>query len=483
MLVDCPLRAAAESTPHAPAAKDPKSALTYQQLDQLAARLHAALELREVKSGDNVAILARNSIEYVALLFAIARIGAVAVPLNYRLSNRELQRQISFLDIRLAITDTVNESAAGSLFHSHVTFDSLEKSSTAAPEKRPQIKIDLEADCCVIFTSGSSGEPKGVALSIGNLYYNALGSNANIRLAPGDSWHLSLPLFHVGGIGIVFRSILAGSQIFIAANFESSTVSQLIDRAEVTHISLVPTMLQRLIASREFRSFPISLKAILLGGAPLGPQLRDQITNLGVPAITSYGMTETASQITATAPGESRDKLATSGRVLPHATIRINSDGNLGVGEILVKGEVVCRRILGSDSSRFTADGWLRTGDIGRLDAGGYLTVLGRKDDMFISGGENIFPQEITDLVEQYREVSAAAVIAVPDKEWGERPLLFVELREGESLNEESLMARLAEDLARYKVPKRVFVLDKMPRTALGKIDKQALFVLSAGLK
>jgi o-succinylbenzoate---CoA ligase len=477
MQISCPLHTAAAKTPRAVAIKGARRILTYGELDELAIKSMVALQAHSIKAADPVAILANNSIEYIALLFAIARLAAVAVPLNVRLGTRELRRQLDLLNTKMMIADATHQSVANSLGRESIVLDSLAIDMVVADTTAAQLNLD--SDFCVVFTSGSSGEPKGVVLSLGNVYDNALGSNANLPLLPTDCWHLSLPLFHVGGLGIVFRSVLAGAQISVAREFDSQDINTLIDRGEISHLSLVPTMLLHLLKSRNFSPLPRSIKAILLGGAPLPPRLREEIEKLELPAITSYGMTETASQVAATALDDSRDKLSTSGRALGHAELKIDRES---VGEILVRGKSVCRRILGAESDCVDAAGWLRTGDIGSLDAHGYLTVLGRKDDMFISGGENIFPQEISEFAEQFSDVVAATVIAVPDEEWGARPLMFVELKAGGSLSEKDLLEFLATGLARFKLPKRIVILKELPRTTLGKVDRPALARLAAGL-
>ncbi len=475
MLISCPLRQAVIASPDSCAIRDEHRLLTFAELDRLAALYADDLTGRGLSPGRFVGILSDNSIEYAALLIALMRCRAVAVPLNTRLNSVELHRQTTQIDLTLMLADDTNLSKASEIHSQPTPMSSLSDPRPSARNDFTPTELEMDRSCFVVFTSGSSGSPKGVILSLGNLYYNALGANENIPLHPEDTWLLSLPLFHVGGLGIMFRCLLAGAKMFVARRFEAGEVGRLIDSGGITHVSLVPTMLIRLLQERSNRPFPAALKVILLGGAPVSANLLQAIRSMNIPAVISYGMTETASQITATRLTDSPERLVTSGRVLRHCEIRIESESASKIGEICVRGEVVCRGYTAAADYAVADGGWLHTGDIGTLDNDGYLTVLGRKDGMFISGGENIFPEEIESVAASLAGVTAAAVMPVEDPLWGKRPLLFIECRPGSAVDKEQIFSYLSSQLAKFKLPDRIIIVEKLPRTALDKIDRTAL--------
>lgn len=474
-MLNCPLRQAAISSPNAPAICDANRSLTFDEFDRLVTSIAHEFEQQGVRTGSHVAILSGNSIEYVAVLMALIRIGALCVPLNTRLHSVELKRQLNQIDFAMVLTDEANQQTASELHPRTISISDLINSAPKGIVTRDPIDIQPSRDCVVVFTSGSSGTAKGVRLSFGNLHYSALGSNENLPLAPGDTWLLSLPLFHVGGLGIVFRCLLAGAQIFVSRRFDTQELNNLIDAGTVTHLSLVPSMLTQLLRERNGRGFAKLPKAILLGGAPVSESLLRTIRELRLPVIVSYGMTETASQVTATKLGDPLEILATSGRALPYREIRIESGPGSAVGEICVRGKVFCLGYTGDANLPLTDDNWFRTGDIGTIDADGFLTVLGRKDGMFISGGENIFPEEIERLAAGLPGVTAAAVIAIDNADWGKRPVLFIESANINSIAERDIVEFLSDQLAKFKLPDRIIVLVQLPRTTLDKIDRAAL--------
>jgi O-succinylbenzoic acid--CoA ligase len=319
-----------------------------------------------------------------------------------------------------------------------------------------------------------------VILSYGNHYYNALGSNQNIPLGREDCWLLVLPLYHVGGLSILYRSLLAGTSVWVCEGFDESEVNHLIDHGQITHLSLVPSMLQRLIESRAGRPVPSTLRAILLGGAPVPGHLCEQILALDMPVLTTYGLTEAASQVTALSFDDHRELTRSSGRVLPYRRLKIvDSMGKElpveSTGEITIGGEVLFYGYLGEFSEDAVKNRWFRTGDLGHLSPQGYLTVQGRLDEMMTSGGEKIYPLEIVRVAESFHGVRSAVVVPFENREWGESPALFVEASDPDRFPVESLKALLREKLAAFKVPPFIRVVSEMPRTAIGKIDKMKL--------
>jgi O-succinylbenzoic acid--CoA ligase len=273
-----------------------------------------------------------------------------------------------------------------------------------------------------------------------------LGSNENIRLVPGDRWLLSLPLFHVGGLGILFRCFLAGATVVIPGKNES--LAEVIRTHEITHVSLVSTQLARLLGEPR-EEFP-SLKALLLGGSAFAPRLIKQAVEQGLPIHTTYGLSEMASQVATTPAGVSPDKLYTSGKVLNYRDVMIDE-----TGEVRVKGKTLFKGYI--DGNNITLpldeDGWFRTGDLGYFDREGYLTVTGRRDNMFISGGENIMPEEIESILCRVPGIEQVVVVPVPDETYGFRPAAFLKIKDGTGITKEGLIKYLAERLPRFKIP------------------------------
>ncbi len=431
----CPLRAAAECSPDAHALIGADT-LTYGELDRRVSRIAGAL--RETSEpGSRVGLYLPKNEGYVVPLLALLRAGMVAVPLSTRTPSSGVPPLL--------------ERAGCSVLISMPSFKPeiphgvrlLEAEGLDRGPELPGGDWGLDDPATVVFTSGSTGGPKAALHSLGNHYYSALGSNENIPLAPGDRWLASLPFYHVGGLGVLFRCFVSGAAIALPLPGEPAGEAAV--RLGATHASLVATQLRRLLREE---TVPDSLRAVLLGGGAIPETLLDAATEAGLPVHTSYGMTETSSQITTTPPRASRETLRTSGRVLTHRELRI-SDG----GEILVRGQTLFQGYLDGGDPRDPndAEGWFHTGDLGHIDADGYLNVLGRLDNMFVSGGENVQPEEIETSLKRVTGVEEAIVVPVPDAEFGDRPAAFI--RSGDKLDGNALSARLEPLLPRFMIP------------------------------
>jgi O-succinylbenzoic acid--CoA ligase len=317
----------------------------------------------------------------------------------------------------------------------------------------------------ILFTSGSTGTPKAALHTWGNHRYSAKGANANLPLQPGDRWLLSLPLYHVGGLAILVRCALAGAAVVLSPD---APLHESLRTTDATHVSLVATQLRRLLDAKTGGP-PDALRAVLLGGGPIPDSLLRRGRERGWPLLTSYGCTEMASQVTTTAPGDSLDDLSTAGRRLHHRRVRIVDD------EIQVKGAPLFRGYVtdeGLDDPR-TDDGWYRTGDRGCLDASGRLHVTGRIDRMFVSGGENIQPEEIEMTLEQLDAVERAVVVPVSHPEYGHRPVAFVRLRTDVDCPDFERVLR--RRLPGFKIPDAFHSLPDEGDSEGLKIDRSAL--------
>jgi O-succinylbenzoic acid--CoA ligase len=348
--------------------------------------------------------------------------------------------------------------------------DQLLEDGAAAPCER---EFDLDEPHSIIYTSGTTGRPKGAILTYGNHWWSAVASALNLGLQAEDCWLACLPLFHVGGLAILLRGVIYGTRVIVHERFEPVLVNRLIDEHGVTIVSVVSTMLERMLAERGERPYPASLRCILLGGGPAPRRLLEAAAGLGAPVVQTYGLTEAASQVATLAPQDalslslSLGKLGSAGKPLMGTQIRIESDG-----EIVVRGPTVSPGYFGHPPR---SDPWLHTGDLGYLDEEGYLYVLDRRDDLIISGGENVYPAEVEATLLAHPAVQDAGVFGVPDAAWGSAVGAAVQLRPGASVGAEELIAFCRQDLAGFKVPKHLHFLPSLPRTAAGKLLRRAL--------
>jgi O-succinylbenzoic acid--CoA ligase len=312
-----------------------------------------------------------------------------------------------------------------------------------------QIGFNSEAVHTVIRTSGTTGAPKAVELTYANHAASARASAGGLGVEPGDRWLCPLPLHHVGGLNVLIRSAINRTTVVIHERFDVDRVKATFEAGEVTLASLVPTMLERLRAAG--LSEAPNLRAIALGGGPIPPGLLDWAAEAGIPVVPVYGMTETCSQVVAGSPG----------RPLPGVKLQIAPDG-----EILVKGAMVA-------PNEVARDGWLHTGDQGRLDEDGGLHVLGRLKELIVSGGENLAPLEVEQALLAHPAVAEAGVAGLPDPEWGEAVTAFVVLSAPAQADE--LRAWCRERLEPYKVPKAIHAVPALPRGAGGKLLRERL--------
>ena len=414
---------ASRERPDHPAVEAAAGSLTYAQLHaeaDAAARRLAALGVGE---GDRVATTLPPGLDFAVLFHAAPRIGAALVPVNTRLPEAEQRRQAL-----LAGADAVIDTP----------LDGLE----ADPDLRRE--LDPAAVHTVLFTSGTTGEPKPVELTAGNQDAAAVAAWAGIGTDPGDRWLCVLPLFHIAGLAILARCARA---------CVTAVIRPEPDLEGVTLVSLVATQLKRLRDAG--LDGPGDLRAMLLGGGPIPPELLAWAVDAGIPARCTYGMTETCSQIVVTEPGDA------AGPPLPEAEIEIAARG-----QILVSGPMVAPGTV-------SPDGRLHTGDLGWFDRHGRLHVEGRLKDVIVTGGENVAPPAVEAVLSAHPSVADAAVAGAPDPEWGEAVTAFVVERA--PVSDYELLGFCRERLAGYQVPKRVIRVDALPRTAGGKLQRDRL--------
>jgi O-succinylbenzoic acid--CoA ligase len=439
---------------------------SFTDVEDETARIVAILHEAGVSQGDIVALVAPNSPEMVLTLFALLRLGAVAAPVNHRFPAGQTGKVLQCLRPRLLLLDKgvrgISTEAPAVILQQFV-------SSAGNAQRIPEsiLSLDMERPATVMHTSASSGMPKAAVHSTGNHWHNAAGANMNMPFAPGDCWLLSLPLCHVGGYALLFRSLAGGGAIAVGS--QESSLEELLDRFKVTHLSLVTTQLYRLLGKPAAPAAMARLKALLLGGSAVPAPLLDVAVRERLPVYLSYGSTEMGSQITTTPYPLSRP-VSDSGKILPFRELSIAGDG-----EILVKGPCLFQGYLenGVLQPRTDGSGWFHTNDIGTLDGNGSLTVIGRKDNMFVSGGENIHPEEIEKAIIDLPGIEQALVAPCPDREYGLRPVAFIQTSGNDDLSDETIGKALGSSLGKLKCPIALYRVDEwLTLAGSGKIDR-----------
>ncbi len=463
-----------------------KQQWTFAELDDGAAQMCAQLTAAGVTAGQHVALLLPNGPEFVLAIHALARLGAVAVPLNLRLTPAELRWQVTHADCAALLYVDDTAPAAAELAVRQINLQALPPSPEAGQwRSRP---LNLDAAQGIIFTSGTSGRPKGATLTFANHFYSATASAFRLGVLPGDRWLACMPLYHVGGQAIVLRSCLYGTAIVLHLRFEAAAVAESLRTDAITLISVVPTMLHRLLEHHLDSLQSPQLRCILVGGAALLPQLARRCIELGLPLATTYGLTEAASQVATAAPDEAARKPGSVSRPLMFAAVRVvDAVGNPlpagEIGEIAVSGPTVMAGYYRQPeaTAQTRRGGELFTGDLGYLDADGDLWVVQRRSDLIVSGGENVYPAEVEAVLREHPAVADAAVVGLPDAEWGQRVVAAVVPAAGAQLSPPALIEFCRARLAGYKIPREVRWVEVLPQTASGKIKRdevKQLFVV-----
>ncbi|WP_411088895.1 class I adenylate-forming enzyme family protein [Streptomyces sp. 061-3] len=464
-----------ELDPHGPAVSDGRQSLTNAKLLQRVRAAARHLQDLGIEPGDVVALKLTNRVEFVLLLFASWRIGATVTPVNPKLTEVEVARQLKDSSARLVVVEDGTTAEGG--ITTLAVADVYEE--TAGGDPRPQ--SHPSAPALLIYTSGTTGVPKGVVLDHANIDAMTDMIRKALELGPTDRSLLILPLFHVNGTVVsVLTPLLAGASVVIADRFDPHTFFDAIERERPTFFSAVPTIYNMLAALPDaVRPDTSSVRYGICGSAPAPAELLTRFeARYGFPLIEGYGLSETSCACTIN-PLAGPRRAGTVGLPFPGQEIRIADASGTELapgeaGQVLVRGANVMRGYLGrpDETARTVVDGWLHTGDIGRLDAEGYLTLVGRSKDMIIRGGENIYPKEIEDVLAGDESVLEVAVIGVPDEKWGEVVVAYVQPRPGLTVDTAALEALCARSLSGYKRPTAFFVVEEIPKNAVGKIDK-----------
>jgi O-succinylbenzoic acid--CoA ligase len=487
---------AARERSHAPALTDGQRSWTFGELAEVAQAFGASLversDAERLGPGVCVAMVLDPTPAGIVALHGVWSAGAVMAPLNPRLTAAELAEALDVLkpavivtardhELRVAeaarpISDpwVPNDEGLGELV---VWVDSGAAAVARGPwavtgHGEPAAAVPAEdLPRVALWTSGTSGRPRGVLLSEAALRHSVEAARDRLELSPEDRWYASLSLAHVGGLALVVRAALLGSAVVTAGKAGVADLSDRIDAGVVTHTSLVPVVLQRLLERRAGRPPPASLRCLLIGGGPAYGPLVARAVEAGYPVALTYGLTEATSQVATAEPALVRRKPGTVGSPLPGVEVRVATDS-----EILVRGPTLAVGTLGGAALSVDDDGWLHTGDLGELDDEGHLWITGRRSDRIVTGGFTVDPAEVVAVLEGHPSVQEAAVLGVPDPEWGERVVAVVVADPAVRANGfETLDALCRARLASAKVPRRWVAADALPRTSNGKVDRKAL--------
>ena len=482
----------ARKTPDAPAVEMAGRVISYGELREQVDAWVLALRARGVKPGDGVAAFFENGLEWVWLLWALQEMGATLLPLNLRFVPRELAHVLSDSGARFLLhatgeKATVAEEAAAlcpGLVRCEVR-DEKPGTVFETPGRSPAPRWKREGltdPLAIVYTSGTSGSPKGAMLSGEAFWASATGSAALLGTSAEDRWLVCMPLFHVGGLSILIRACIAGSCAVIHPRFEAEEVGRALDQDGISGVSFVAAMLDRVIAARGSAPAPASLRIVLLGGGPASEGLLRRARSLHYPVAPTYGLTEAASQVATRPPGEFDGDPSGGLVALPGTELRIVDEEDRPleaglVGEICVRGPTLMHGYVGlpEETKKTLRQGWLYTGDAGRLDQAGGLRVLERREDLIISGGENIYPAEIEFILQSHPDIAEAGVVAEPHPELGARPVAWCVARGVDPPSPSELDAFCRRELAGYKVPHHFYWIEALPRTASGKLVRRKL--------
>ncbi|MGE0822835.1 MAG: long-chain-fatty-acid--CoA ligase [Candidatus Binatia bacterium] len=486
--------------------------LTYASALDRVRRLATSLRDLGVKAGDRVAALQTNSNQFVETYYATATLGATFVPLNYRAKPPEIEYMVTAADVKVLFVGSRYVDLIKQLQPQFSSVQHYVAMENPAPEMLDFEKLvadgspdieDAEVDesdvSILMYTSGTTSLPKGVMLTYGDFTNYVVGT---VEMADGSDRGTSLlcaPLYHIAGTANIMTAVWAGRKIVVLKQFEPKEWLEAVHTEKVTHAFVVPTMMKQLIDHPEFSQFDLSsLQNLSYGGAPMPfPVIRKAIEVFpkGTGFVNAFGQTETTSTLTVLGPDDHRldgpsaevernlKRLTSVGLPLPDVEVQVLDDDNKPlpaneIGEVVIRTPRVMKGYAGQESATaalLDADGWLHTRDMGYLDEDGYVYLVGRKDDIIIRGGENIAPAEIEAVLHAHPAVDEAAVIGVPDVDWGQKIAAFVALRPGKEASQDELAEFCRQRLASFKKPELIRFVDALPKNPLGKILKKEL--------
>lgn len=459
-----------------------KEQLTYQQLSEEIGKWSQFLERQQLQKGSRVAVFAKNHIQLFAVLFACGLRGLIYVPLNWRLSKEELTQILE--DATPAILLYEEDSHCPLVLEKMFSLHVSQHEKEIQPSRQD---VDVDDPWLMIYTGGTTGQPKGVVLSFQSVNWNAMNTIISWGLHAQDRTLNYMPMFHTGGLNaLCIPLLMAGGTVIIGDKFDAEEALQATNQYQTTISLFVPTMYQAMIATKYFQEnqFP-SMKVFLSGGAPCPHPIYDAFYNKGLFFKEGYGLTEAGPNNFYIDRERAYAKKGAVGKSMQFNEAKIISHTGKScapgeVGELLVRGKHMFRFYWNNkqETANILQDGWLKTGDLAMMDAEGDFYIVGRRKEMIISGGENIYPQEVEQCLLRHPDVREVAVIGVGDDYWGEIVTAFIVCPHQVASLLDDLNELCHQQLGRYKIPKQMIFLDELPKTSVGKIDKKALYRL-----
>jgi fatty-acyl-CoA synthase len=467
------IRDRARATPERIAVDYLDRAVTYRELDEGSDAYAASFHAAGLRRGDRVATLTGNTPEHVQVMFACAKSGLILVPISWRLAAPEVRYQLEDAEPAVFLVEDEYSELAGATgwaFQRPVP-------GTASPSQVPRVDVADDDGLLLIYTSGTTGKPKGALLTHANCFWTNLSLDLTTPMDADDVVLQVLPQFHCGGWNV--QPLLAwwkGARVILERGFDAARALELIERKRVTTIMGVPAIYLLLAQHERFGAADLSsLRRVVVGGAPMPESLLETWARRGTVIVQGYGLTEAAPNVLCLPPEDAVRKIGFAGKPYPFVDVDLSADD-----ELLVRGPNVFAgywRNPEATAQAYTADAWLRTGDVAERDAEGFYRIKGRLKEMYISGGENVYPAEVEAVLHEHPQIADAAVVGVPDERWGEVGVAYVVAA---GVSEAELVAWCGERLARFKVPRSVRFVDSIPRNGLGKMQKQELLETEA---
>ncbi|MCK6577064.1 MAG: o-succinylbenzoate--CoA ligase [Anaerolineae bacterium] len=459
---------------------------SFARLDRIAARLAARLAGLGIEPGARLGLLLDHSHRAIELIHAAIRLKAVIVPLNIRLTVEELRYQVAAADCAILLCDSPREAVALEACGAARVYNIAPGAGSCAPQLPDEghfagsaadflaVEMDLDAVQAIVFTSGTTGRPKGAQITYRNWIASAQASAQRLGVNDHDRWLMSLPLYHVGGLSMIFRSCRDHSALVIPPpSRDPHEMVRVIETERVSLVSVVPTQLVRMLDAGLRRTE--SLRMILVGGAAASPELLLRCCAAGLPVAPTYGLTEAASQVATMLPEDACRKPGSAGKAIGDTHIRIlDSSGALcsadEIGEVSVCGSTVMKGYLGYPPVEPEAG--FRTGDLGYLDDEGNLWIVQRRTDLIVTGGENVYPSEVEAVLKSHNLVADACVVGIPDPEWGQKVAAMVVWQGDSEASAMALSDYCRQRLAGYKTPRKWVFAEELPLTASGKVHR-----------
>lgn len=464
---------------------------TYSELNTAANQLANVLTTEHgLRNADRVAIIAENCAEYVILMSVAQKTGIIIVPLNYRLAVEEIDYLLQDAQPRMIIWETkfahlVRETAAFEKIKHRIPLENLQAIYQDAPQETfPSVEIDDNHPIFILYTSGTTGFPKGAIYSHGMLFWNSVNTAISLVINSESRTVNCMPPFHTGGLNVLLTPFLhRGGFVCLMKQFDAAAVLKLLESEEVTLFMAVPTMLKMMADDATFAAaeFP-KLKYFIVGGESMPVPLIEKWATKNVPVRQGYGMTEVGPNLTSLHQDDAVRKKGSIGRANFYVQTKVVNEKGEEVapnesGELLLKGPMVTPGYWQNESATTKAikDGWFYTGDRVRQDEDGYFYVVDRIKNMFISGGENVYPAEVERVLIQHEAISEVVVVGVPHEKWGEVGKAFVVLKEGQTIDLDEIKSFCLHRLSKFKIPKHLEILTELPKNASGKIDRKSM--------